>query len=756
MTRCRFVPHLLVLALGLSPLACGGGSTVSGLPVGSACTQGAQCAGPGVPDCLTDGLYPLAALASSQDPTAQGLAGIGVPLPGGYCSTVPPCTTDADCGLGGSCFFPLKNVDPAYFGLLVSALGLQPADAAVVEGFLAYGQCLQRCRNQADCTRTGYVCATPIDDFLALVEGADRSTYCIGQAPACEPACVHGTCDLQASPPACQCEPGWEGPLCDQDLDDCDPDPCQNGGTCTDRVNGYTCACPAGFTGPNCETAVQGCADAPCAHGTCEDTGPGTFTCTCEPGWQGVLCDQDEPDCLPNPCQNGGTCTEGAPGTGQFACQCAPGWEGALCEQNIDDCDPDPCQNGGTCLDRVNGYTCSCPAGFTGPQCEIAVQDCSDDPCVHGTCQDTGPGTYECTCEPGWEGVNCDLDIDDCDPDPCQHGGTCQDQLNGFACDCSTAPGWTGPLCDQDFPDCAADPCLHGVCLEGEPGTGQFSCQCEPGWEGFLCDQDIDDCDPDPCQHGGTCQDQLNGFACDCSTAPGWTGPLCDEPLPTTHCVLTYTLTRGNGSNGTDWTGCNLRIRDALAGNDTHAVGPGTLVLRVPSDGGQNPAAGVAEVLYYHLPQQFAQSTFGTTITTDVNAASPELGATDHTTAVALGTLALDGTPSIAWGACSYPAGHNSSNTSFTPDVEGTGPGCLAPYRSTGNVHCTGGFCSAGGLQTGDNPQDETWEQAMNELTFSAGLATFEMNTLMLVPNRSPSRTYLSWEGTLQGAPVCQ
>ena len=479
------LPSLFLLFSCLVATACGGGKSEKGLPVGSACTQDSQCAGPGIPDCLTDGLYPLARLANSENPTAKGLAGIGVPLPGGYCSNVPPCATDADCGTGGTCFFPLKNVDETYFKNLVAALGLPPADAAVLEGFLTYGQCLLRCQTQSDCPRTGYVCATPLDDFLALVQGADRSTFCIGEPPSCDPECQHGTCDLSAQPPVCKCE-------------------------------------------------------------------------------------------------------------------------------------------------------------------------------------------------------------------------------NGFS--------------------------------------------------GAACDQNIDDCTPNPCQNGGTCADEVNGFSCDCSTAPGWTGDLCDEPIPTTHCVLTYTLTQGNGDNGTGWTGCNLRIRDTTGGlgDGTHAVGPGTLVLRVPSDGGQNPAAGTVEVLYYHLPQHFVQSTFGTTITTDVDAASPSLGATDNTTPVAIGTLTLGANPEIAWANCTYPAGYNNTNTSFTPDVVGTGPGCLAPYRSTGNVHCSGNFCSTGGLQNGDNPQDETWEQAMNPLTFSGGLASFRMNTLMLVPNRSPSRTYLSWEGTLQGTPLCQ
>ena len=39
------------------------------------------------------------------------------------------------------------------------------------------------------------------------------------------------------------------------DIDDCDPDPCQNGGTCTDGVDSYTCTCVTGFTGTDCDTS---------------------------------------------------------------------------------------------------------------------------------------------------------------------------------------------------------------------------------------------------------------------------------------------------------------------------------------------------------------------------------------------------------------------------------------------------------------------------------------------------------------------
>jgi hypothetical protein len=155
------------------------------LSVGSACTSDAECPGPGTPQCLIDGIFPLEEMANSDSGMAQDLADIYVPLPDGYCSTVPPCTTNADCGLGGACFFPLRDVDPDVFAdmidLMQEKFGLNDDEAASVAAFSDFGQCLTPCEKDEDCRREGYFCKTPLLDLLALVPDSDKSTFCIGE-----------------------------------------------------------------------------------------------------------------------------------------------------------------------------------------------------------------------------------------------------------------------------------------------------------------------------------------------------------------------------------------------------------------------------------------------------------------------------------------------------------------------------------------------------------------------------------------------
>lgn len=39
----------------------------------------------------------------------------------------------------------------------------------------------------------------------------------------------------------CHCQAGYTGSYCEEQVDECTPNPCQNGATCTDFLGGYSC-----------------------------------------------------------------------------------------------------------------------------------------------------------------------------------------------------------------------------------------------------------------------------------------------------------------------------------------------------------------------------------------------------------------------------------------------------------------------------------------------------------------------------------
>lgn len=64
-------------------------------------------------------------------------------------------------------------------------------------------------------------------------------------------ACKNGgSC---AADGTCACPNGTGGALCDDNVDDCQPNPCKNAGVCADGVAAYTCQCNGLYTGPTCE-----------------------------------------------------------------------------------------------------------------------------------------------------------------------------------------------------------------------------------------------------------------------------------------------------------------------------------------------------------------------------------------------------------------------------------------------------------------------------------------------------------------------
>ena len=64
-----------------------------------------------------------------------------------------------------------------------------------------------------------------------------------------------------------QCPPGFTGSSCQTDVDECTPNPCQNGGMCTDGGNSFACQCPHGYIGMSCETIIDDCSPTGCENG---------------------------------------------------------------------------------------------------------------------------------------------------------------------------------------------------------------------------------------------------------------------------------------------------------------------------------------------------------------------------------------------------------------------------------------------------------------------------------------------------------
>uniref|UniRef100_A0A667ZML7 Delta-like protein n=1 Tax=Myripristis murdjan TaxID=586833 RepID=A0A667ZML7_9TELE len=256
----------------------------------------------------------------------------------------------------------------------------------------------------------------------------------------------HGRCRSQAGGQfSCECQEGFRGTYCHENINDCESNPCRNGGTCIDKVSVYQCICGDGWEGDHCEINIDDCSTNPCHNGgTCRDLVT-DFFCECKNGWKGKTCHSRESQCDEATCNNGGTCHDEGD---TFQCKCSPGWEGTTCNiAKNSSCLPNPCENGGTCVVSGDSFTCVCKEGWEGPTCTQSEFACGRDGCYNsGTCVD-GDNWYRCECAPGFAGPDCRININECQSSPCAFGSTCMDEINGYRCLCP--PDRTGPHCQE-------------------------------------------------------------------------------------------------------------------------------------------------------------------------------------------------------------------------------------------------------------------------------------------------------------------
>uniref|UniRef100_A0A8C5HHB5 Neurogenic locus notch homolog protein 1 n=1 Tax=Gouania willdenowi TaxID=441366 RepID=A0A8C5HHB5_GOUWI len=413
------------------------------------------------------------------------------------------------------------------------------------------------CKNGGSCWQTGTT-------YSCECETGWSGLYCDVPSVSCEVAAkqrgvdvVHlcqnsGQCLDAGNVHYCHCQIGYTGSYCEQQVDECTPNPCQNGATCTDFLGGYSCKVKTrGQQTPlHCEINVDDCTpfsdpitkEPKCFNkGKCVD-GVGGYHCMCPAGYVGERCEGDVNECLSNPCDPRGThsCIQL---TNNYRCECRTGYTGQRCDTVFDGCKGRPCRNGGTCAVASNtphGFICKCPPGFTGSTCEYDSQACGSFHCRNGGTCISGHKSPKCVCTPSFTGAECQYPTDSpCNSNPCYNGGSCEYTSEAPFYHCVCPPPTVKAECK--IPQCE------------ERKHNQFcDMLCnnhECGWDNGDCSLNFDDpwknCSASlQCWryfNNGICDSQCDNAGClydgfDCQNLEGQCKYYCKDHYADNHC----------------------------------------------------------------------------------------------------------------------------------------------------------------------------------------------------------------------------
>ncbi|XP_048248760.1 uncharacterized protein LOC124126022 isoform X2 [Haliotis rufescens] len=342
-------------------------------------------------------------------------------------------------------------------GLCISNYDNVTADCICEDPFeqSSNGECtrINFCSSSPCTTNNTERCENLSDGYRCVCMSGYEGSLCQHNIDDCASSpCVHGTCTDKLTTFSCQCDAGWTGTTCESDVVDC-TDQCHQEQTdrCVDLNQDYRCECKTEYTGKNCTELINECDSLPCMHGgTCVDQ-LADYSCNCTPGWEGKNCQNISNTCTGISCQNDATCY---PVFEDYFCSCQKGTQGRMCENTPTVCDlVKPCTTQGTCQQSGGSATCNCQSLYSGVSCELIKDGCSDNVCSNGgNCSLLEPIGYSCACPEGFSGDNCENEDDICQ-NKCPSGINCVKEGRKAFCLCPPPKILSGPTCKDTSPD---------------------------------------------------------------------------------------------------------------------------------------------------------------------------------------------------------------------------------------------------------------------------------------------------------------